>query len=363
MYRDLAVAELASRLGTDRAPVLIDVREPEEYADWSIPGARNVPLAQLVTRMDEIPLDVEVVTVCASGNRSALAAEVLSRAGRRVANLAGGMVAWGGAYDSVTIELDGLRVVQIRRRGKGCLSYLVGTGGEAFAVDPSTDLGIYLDLADEHGWRISRVFDTHLHADHLSGARRLADATGASLHLNSADSFGFPYRPLADGDRFELPGAVTFGVAAMHAPGHTRGSTAFLVGEDVILSSDTLFVDGVGRPDLADEAEAFAHDLYDTVQRKLLTRREDSLVLPAHYGDSVEVRPDRPVGATLGELRAGLEVLGLDEDAFVAWASGSVSARPPNYVAIVQANMGRPSAPLADLRALELGPNRCSVSA
>jgi glyoxylase-like metal-dependent hydrolase (beta-lactamase superfamily II) len=136
----------------------------------------------------------------------------------------------------------------------------------------------------------------------------------------------------------------------------------FLVGEGVILSGDTLFVDGVGRPDLADEAEAFAHGLYDTLQRKLLTRPEDSLVLPAHYGDSVEVRPDQPVGAALGDLRAGLEVLGLDEAAFVAWASGSVSARPPNYAAIVAATMGRPSAPLADLRLLELGPNRCSVS-
>ena len=89
----------------------------------------------------------------------------------RVANLVNGMAAWGGVYDSVVVEDGDLRVVQVRRRGKGCLSYVVGAGNQAFVVDPSLAVEVYQEVAREHEWRIVRVFDTHLHADHLSGKR------------------------------------------------------------------------------------------------------------------------------------------------------------------------------------------------
>ena len=254
-------------------------------------------------------------------------------------------------------------VVQVRRRGKGCLSYLVGAGDQAFVVDPSADVDVYVRLAEEHGWAISRVLESHLHADHLSGARELCEQTGASLHLNPADAFGFPYVPLHDGDRFELTASVDVEVRAMHTPGHTRGSTVFLVGERVLLSGDTLFVESVGRPDLADRAEEFARDLYHSLHDQVLALPDHVLVLPAHYGDGVVVRPDQPVGAVLGDLRQTLEPLTYDEEAFVSWASARSIVRPRNYVEIVEANMGRTSRPLGALRGLEMGPNRCAVSA
>ncbi|HXX89012.1 MAG TPA: MBL fold metallo-hydrolase [Acidimicrobiales bacterium] len=363
MYRDLDVAELAARLGTADEPFVLDVREPAECAAWAIPGATNVPVGQLAARVDEVPVDREVVTVCASGSRSATAAEILSGTGRRVANLVGGMAAWAGVYDAVTMEFGDVRVVQVRRRGKGCLSYVVGVGDTAFVVDPSADVDVYRQVAEEHGWTVTRVFDTHLHADHLSGARDLSAVTGASLHLNPADAFEFPYVPLRDGDAFELPGGVSFRVAAMHTPGHTRGSTVYVVAERAVLTGDTLFVEGVGRPDLADRAVEFAHSLYHSLHDKVLCLADEAVVLPGHYGDDVVVRPDRPVAATLGELRSALEPLGFDEDAFVSWATAAAVPRPPNYVEIVQANSGRSAVPLAVLRSLELGPNRCAVSA
>ncbi len=256
-----------------------------------------------------------------------------------------------------------MRVVQVRRRGKGCLSYLVGAGDQAFVVDPSADVDLYMRLAEEHGWVISRVFESHLHADHLSGARDLCERTGASLHLNPADPFGFPFLPLHDGDRFEFAEGVGLEVRAMHTPGHTRGSTVFLVGGRVLLSGDTLFIESVGRPDLADRAEEFAHDLYHSLHDHVLALPDHVLVFPAHYGDAVVVRPDLPVGATLGDLRQALEPLTYDEDAFVAWASARSLVRPPRYVEIVKANMGQASRPLDSLRELEIGPNRCAVSA
>ncbi|MER3453264.1 MAG: MBL fold metallo-hydrolase, partial [Acidimicrobiia bacterium] len=238
MVREIAAAELAARLGTDAEPFVVDVREPDEVAEWPMPGARNIPLGELHRRIEEVPADREVVAVCASGNRSMEAAHLLTATGRNVASLAGGMFAWAALHDTATVEFDGVRVVQIRRRGKGCLSYVIGAGEEAFVVDPSLRTEVYRKVAADNGWRIVRVFDTHLHADHLSGARALAAETGASLHLNPADTFHFPFEPLHDGQRFELPGGTEVAVATLHTPGHTQGSTIYVVGDRAVLTGD-----------------------------------------------------------------------------------------------------------------------------
>ena len=216
------------------------------------------------------------------------------------------MQAWATVYDFAEIPLGEVTIVQVRRRAKGCLSYVVGAGDTAFVVDPSYDVDVYERVADERRWRIAKVFDTHLHADHLSGGHVLAQRAGASLHLNPADTFEFDFEPLVDGDVYALPGGVEFGMTVRQTPGHTEGSTIFHVGEVAVLTGDTLFVDGVGRPDLAEHTSEFAQNLYHSLHDSVLALPDDALVLPAHYGDAVEVRPGVPVGATLGELRARL---------------------------------------------------------
>jgi glyoxylase-like metal-dependent hydrolase (beta-lactamase superfamily II) len=228
-------------------------------------------------------------------------------------------------------------------------------------IDPSIDVDVYREVAAEHGWRITRVFDTHLHADHLSGARALATRTGASLHLNPADTFKFPFQPLHDGDRFPFGTGVALSVAALRTPGNTEGSTIYFVGDRVVLTGDTLFVDGVGRPDLAERAEEFAHNLYRSLRERILTLPDDTLVLPGHYGETVRVKPDTPVSASLGDLRTTLPPLSVDEESFVEWATSRTATRPPNYVEIIKANMGRSDLPVPVLQKLEVGPNRCSA--
>jgi glyoxylase-like metal-dependent hydrolase (beta-lactamase superfamily II) len=363
MYRQITAHELASRLGSERPPFVLDVRSPEEHRDWSIPTSVNIPVTELASRLAELPEDTELVVHCAAGGRSAQAAALLVEAGYDVAELAGGMGSWAQVYDTAELTVGDATVVQVRRRAKGCLSYVVGAGDTAFVVDPSADVGIYERVAAERGWRIRRVFDTHLHADHLSGARQLAGRTGASIHLNPADTFHFDYEPLGDGDEFTLPGGTAFGVSVVHTPGHTQGSTIFRVGDGALLTGDTLFVDGVGRPDLAERAEEFARNLHRSLTQRVLPTGEATIVLPSHYGDTVEVRPGEPVGATIGELVERLAPLRYDEPEFVRWAADAASDRPPNYVEIIKANMGRPEVGYEELRRLELGPNRCSVAA
>ena len=236
-----------------------------------------------------------------------------------------------------------------------------GIRGEAFVFDPSVDISTYLEAARSQGWRITRVLDTHLHADHLSGARELAETVGASLHLNPADTFEFGFEPLVDGDRFVLPGGAVVSVGAIHTPGHTEGSTIYVVEGRAVLTGDTLFVEGVGRPDLAERAEEFAYNLYRSLFDRVLGLPPDTLVLPSHYGDEVVVRPDEPVAAVLGELRQRLGPLQSDEEGFVAWAVARTTPRPPHYVEIVKANMGRADLPRPVLEGLEAGPNRCAA--
>lgn len=361
---EISAEELAASLGADGAPALLDVRDPAEFDAWAIAGARNVPFGALATTIPGLEADLEadreVVVVCASGSRSARAVVALRAAGIPAVNLAGGMLAWAGVYDTAEVDFGAVQLVQVRRRGKGCLSYVAGAGAEAFVVDPSLDVDRYLEVAAGHGWRISRVFDTHLHADHLSGARRLAERTGATLHLNPADPFSFSYEPLADGQWLTLGGEGHFGVTTFTTPGHTRGSTVFEVGGRALLTGDTLFVDGVGRPDLADHAEEYARDLHRSLHAKVIALPVDALVLPAHYGDNVPVTAGQVVGATLGDLRASVPQLSWPEERFVSWASSRATQRPPHYTEIIRINMGSDASP-DTCRQLELGPNRCAA--
>jgi glyoxylase-like metal-dependent hydrolase (beta-lactamase superfamily II) len=358
---NLAADKLAGLIGTPDEPFLLDVRERDEVATWALPRAVNIPLGELAARVGDIPSDRHVVAVCASGSRSAHATRFLLRHGHRVSNLSGGMAAWGQVYDEAEVGAGAARIVQLRRRGKGCISYLVGAGGEAFAIDPSVESDRYLDAARRYGWRVSRVFDTHLHADHVSGARQLAKDAHASLHLNPADAFEFAFEPLEDGARFALPGGAELAVGALHTPGHTTGSTVYVLDGHAVLSGDTLFVDGVGRPDLADRAEEFARSLYRSLHDKVLPLPDETLVLPAHYGDEMRVAPGEVVAARLGDLRTRLDQLSLDEEGFVAWAAARATPRPPNYVEIVKTNMGRAHHSHRSAAHLEAGPNRCSL--
>ncbi len=363
MHRTITASELAQNIGTEAEPFVLDVREPDEYAEWRIPGSTNIPVGELVDRLDEIPRDHPVVAHCAAGGRSLQAYEILDRHGFDVVDLEGGMGSWAKVYDTAEVLAGEATVVQVRRRAKGCLSYVVGSCGEAYVVDPSTEVEVYEKIATARDWTIVGVFDTHLHADHLSGARELARRTGATLYLNPADTFDFDYEPLTDEQVFTLPCGTDLGVSVLHTPGHTEGSTIFRVGDDAVLTGDTLFVDGVGRPDLADRAEEFAHNLYASLHERVLCLGDATRVLPSHVGEDVHIRPGEIVTATVGDLRRDLRPLSLDEDDFVRWAAAAATDRPPNYVEIIHANMGRPRVGADELRDLELGPNRCSLPA
>jgi glyoxylase-like metal-dependent hydrolase (beta-lactamase superfamily II) len=357
----ITAAELVVLLDDDPLLHLLDVREPDEVADWQIPHVHNIPLGQLESRVDEVPRDRHIVVICAKGERALRGAEIL--AGHAVASrvLDGGMSAWASTFDRVSGDFGGATVVQLRRRGKGCLSYVVGAGTSCVVIDPALDVTHYVDVAREHHWTITHVLDTHLHADHLSGARALSKLTNAALWLNANDDFNFEFAPLRDGKNVALAPGVALTVSAVSVPGHTEGSTMYRLANAAIFTGDTVFLESVGRPDLADQAEAFAHHLFTSLHERVLPLDDQIMVFPAHYGAGVEVRAGQFVARPLGELRDTLPALALGEADFVAWAISNVKDRPGNYRHIVLINSGR-EALTGDASELEAGPNRCAVA-
>jgi glyoxylase-like metal-dependent hydrolase (beta-lactamase superfamily II) len=357
----LSCDDLVQLLDNDAVLFVLDVREPDEFADWKIPGAINIPLDELDRRVDEVPATAHVVTVCAKGLRAAQGSEILRTHGRSSRVLEGGMNAWASTYDTVEGPFSDATVVQLRRRGKGCLSYVIGAGDRALVIDPSLDVGRYLEVARAHDWQITDVLDTHLHADHLSGARALVAETGATLRLSPSDPFTYDFVPLVDGLTIELAPGVGLTVAAVSVPGHTEGSTLYQLADWAIFTGDTLFLESVGRPDLADQAEPFAHHLYRSLHERVLPMSDSVMVFPAHYGPVVDVHGGVFVAKPLGALRDTLPALALSESEFVAWAVANVKDRPPNYKRIVLINEGR--APITlDAAEVELGPNRCAIA-
>lgn len=361
MVKNIDCNTLNKLLGTDKEPFLLDVREPEETDGWKMPNSVNIPLSQLEQRFSEIPRSRQILTVCASGRRSLFVAELLEKHGFEVLNLVGGMHGWAYSFDFAEIKHGDIGLIQIRRRGKGCLSYFIYSKDEAFVVDPNIELSLILEIAEDKGVKITKIFDTHLHADHVSGARRLAQATGASIYLNPYDDFYYDYTPLTDDQIFNIGRDVEFKVTAIHTPGHTKGSTIFTIEDQIALTGDVLFTDSVGRPDLAEKAKEFAENLYDSITNKILTLPDSAMIFPAHYSVTKPVKPDMPIYEVLRNLKTDLRILSAPKEDFIKWATENVSQRPPNYEKIIMINMGKASLDEEFILELESGPNRCSV--
>src|SRR6266516_2833018 len=204
---------------------VLDVRPAAERAEWSIPGSVHADAYEALRRADPTALadfhptnGDRVVTVCAAGKTSRLAAERLRARGLDAVSLEGGMRAWSQAWHSAEVPSPAstARIVQLRRAGKGCLSYLMGSHGDAAVIDASLDPQVYQRVADTNGWHIRTVLETHVHADHLSRARSIAADTGARLCLPTTDRVSFQYEPLNDRDTVRVGSA---GLRALRTPG------------------------------------------------------------------------------------------------------------------------------------------------
>lgn len=360
------VATLSSWLEKKKPVTVLDVRPKTEREEWSIPGSIHVDVYDCLKAgdakaLDEIEIDMgsPVVTVCAAGKTSLKAAELLKDKGFEVYSLEGGMKAWNFAWSTAEIVLNDVKIIQVRRSSKGVLSYVIGSEDEAIVIDAALDPQIYLDIATENGWTIKYVTDTHIHADYLSRTRELAKASIATHVLIDKANVEYSYSPVSNGSLLHF-GKVTLEV--IHTPGHTMESTSFRLGEDAVFTGDTLFVDGVGRPDLkADNDEAIRRSklLYASLQY-LLKLNSKTLVLPAHLATAVPF-DGKLIAETIERLKAKLSMLKLSEAEFVEYTTSRIPPTPPNYLTI--AGLNKQGSYDGYVRAdLEAGANRCAIA-
>lgn len=237
---------------------------------------------------------------------------------------------------------------QIVHDDLGCASYFIGDdkAGIAAVVDPRFEIDEYLELARFLGVRIEHVFETHNHADHVSGHGRLAAATGATIHIHRLVAPDFTHEPFEHGERWEL-GSLR--IEALHTPGHRPEHTCFLLsdtrrGEEpwAVLTGDSLFVGDVARPDLAVERTEGARGIFHSL-RDLLALPDYVEVWPGHLGGSMCGGPgmDLKASSTIGFERNHNAMLAIgDEQEFVEEAVSKLGAQPPNFRAIVELNHG-----------------------
>jgi glyoxylase-like metal-dependent hydrolase (beta-lactamase superfamily II) len=360
----ISAEELRELLATGRPVTVVDIRTPADR-EWSIPGSVQVDAYDAVNSGSLGPLDAidvgggPLVTVCGMGRTAAKATALLRARGVEAVTLEGGMRAWSLGWNTAEASVCGHQVVQVRRTGKGCLSYIIGSGAEAVVIDASVDPGVYVRLLKERGWGLTAVVDTHIHADHLSRSRALARQEGAELWLPAQNRSRHSFRPVADGDR------ITFGsdsLVALRTPGHTAESTTYLLDQAAVFTGDTLFLTGVGRSDLeggAEEESASRARLLHQSIRSLLRLRSTTAVFPGHVSEPIAF-DGRPLMTTIGQVRDNLALAQLTEAEFVEAVLRRIPQKPPNHSMIIELNE-RGELP-ADPAELEAGANRCAVA-
>lgn len=232
------------------------------------------------------------------------------------------------------------------------LSYFFGCGGhgKAVAVDVvAGDEQWFIDQAAQANVRITHVIDTHIHADHYSGGRTLANMTGASycLHESARSSVAFDFEALHDGQLLDVGNTK---ITVLHTPGHTPESICLRVadlrrGEApwFVVTGDTLFVGAVGRPDLAGQEQEYAAQLYDSLHGKLLDLPDEIEIFPGHQAGSVcgAGLSGKP-SSTLGFEKKWNPALSLDKNAFIEEMSRHLPPRPAEMEAMVRTNRGLP---------------------
>ena len=376
MSQSIATKELARRIVNQEETFILDVRNTDDFDDWKIEGESveiiNEPYFNLIDGVDalagRINKNQEVIVVCARGNSSKMAAETMEEAGfTNVYDLEGGMQAWSQHLEPVKIAdlSEGGSLYQFVRFGKGCLSYMAVSEQEAAVIDANRMTDVYERFAQEKGVTIKHTIDTHLHADHISGSRQLAENTGGSYHLPPKDAgeVTFDYKPLEE-DHDITVGNTTIKVQPLYSPGHTIGSTSLIIDQQYLMTGDILFLKSIGRPDLAGKADDWVGDLRETLYSRYKKLSDELIVLPAHYSSVEELGEDGSVQAKLGDLyqrNAGLQVE--DEQSFRDMVTENLPPQPNEHETIRQTNMGKINPEVEEQREMETGPNRCAVNA
>lgn len=389
---------------------ILDVRSRQEHDLWAIsydnyPDSLVIPVETLAffESLKQIPKNKEVITFCTHGQRSSMAARTLASLGYNVRTVEGGMVGWSRLYDVAEVNLDSnitLKIWQVRHISKGCMSYVIASTKDkkATIIDATCDIDPVINtLLQENELSVSRVLDTHMHAHHLSGSVRVARKYGSEVAVSAFENYTTPqvssekdpkYNLILTGQKFELGDG--FYLEALHTQGHTDGSMSFLLkihnvtkneyvhkqessvdnftknnnsaGPDYYLfTGDTIFINGVGRPDLRNKSQEYAIKLLHTYYNVIFGLPEKTIILSSPYSSGFE--HEKPVLDSLGAIKKKLASIIEAENKFIEFVTSNIPPHPMNYEKIVYLNKNLTSCDMVNQTDLEFGPNSCGIRA
>lgn len=373
---EYTAAQLYNWLTTRQDMVVLDVRNSVDFSRFKVESPYpfellNVSYFDFMEIEDEsvakVPLDRPIRVVCAKEGSAKFVAEILiAHGGKDVGYLGGGIKSWGNLLvPSKVAGGKGWELYQCIRPGKASCSYALVAGGEMALFDPSRNTQFYLDFADKLKCRITRTFETHLQADYIAGSRHISESTGAEFFANSSDFKGaaLTYTEVEHEAEY-TSGPAGPSVQAICTPGHTPGSTCYLIDGTYLISGDTVFLHSVGRPDLGGQVETWSDMLYDTLQ-KVKGMKGDTVVLPGHYMEWDEANEHLVFAAKLSdvlEFNKAIYDLG-DKTSFQEFIKANMRKQPEEYATIrlINANLEQVDDDKAE--ELDLGKNECAASA
>ena len=357
--------------------VLLDVRNKQDFSRFQVEGPNSFEMLN-VSYFDFMEIEDECIAqlpakdskmriVCAKEGSAKFVAEILEKHGfTDVGYLAGGIKSWGNLliprllYPGKNYEL-----YQFIRPGKGSCSYGLVYSKEMILFDPSRNGDFYFSFAEEKGCSIVKTVETHLQADYIAGSRIISERTGAEFLANTNDFTGakINYTPLKEGDDIGFNGDGP-SVMVVFSPGHTPGSTIFIIDQSYIVSGDIVFIKSIGRPDLGGKVAEWSNELFKTINN-IKAMDEGYTVLPGHFIGWGEANQELNFSQSLQQVKeVNSAIYSIDnEQDFLEFIQSNMREQPPEYATIrlVNANLEIVDDEKAEI--LDLGKNECAASA
>ena len=357
--------------------IVLDVRNEEDFGRFSVEGPFpfdmvNVPYFDFMEEEDasvaKVSYDKPVKVVCAKEGSAQYVGEILMNHGfKDVAFLTGGIKTWGNMLTPKRINpgSDDYALYQFIRPAKASCNYGLLYKGEMVNFDPSRNYDFYHSFADSQNVKIVRTFETHLQADYISGSKKIADVTGAEIMANVDDfkDASFQYSGVKDGESYSVGGDGPE-IKVLHSPGHTPGSTSYIIDDKYFITGDTVFILSVGRPDLGGKAEEWSVMLFDTLTNKVQNLDKKLKVLPGHFMDWNEANDSLLFVENLGEVihhNAGIFKISTPEN-FTQYIMDNMRKSPEIYGEIRKVNVGWLDVDMNEADIMDLGKNECAAA-
>ncbi len=369
-------AELYAWLTTKSDIVVLDVRNKVDFARFKVESpypftVQNISYFDFMEIEDECVAKViknkPVRIVCAKEGSAKFVAEILDKHGiKDVGYLEGGIKSWGNLLVPVLLNPgETFQLYQFIRPGKASTSYGLQNEDELMLFDPSRNIDFYLEFARKNKCSLIKTFETHLQADYIAGSRILAEKTGADFLASDNDFTGanILYTHLQDGAyyNFSQPGPT---IQCIFTPGHTPGSTSYIIDDRFMITGDTIFIQSIGRPDLGGQVEAWSDKLFQTLQ-KVRTYKSDMIILPGHYMSWEEANDKLAFVATLAETMAYNNAIYAikDKPEFLRFIQSNMRKQPDEYAVIRRINANLEQVDDDKAEELDLGKNECAATA